>query len=416
MKTLTEKSDRGSSIDLCLIGLYIFTFAIITLRWPIANIGIGIAIVGLILRGQSFRAPLFFWLLCAYVFWCVLASAVSEHWNLAEDALIDRFKIIAMVLIFLNSLRTANQFRAFLVFIIFCFMVYPIRGALQNYYSGYTIFGRALWNYSYSNPNDLATLATLAFGVMITVAMAPGQKRYLQFFAGGSAAATLLTIFLTQSRGALIGLAIGFGPSTLRAIVKSPRRIALATIVVFGVALAVPESAWLRFAGISKLTSTETISEADPEGSADERFKIAKTAWRIWLDHPVLGTGLDSYRAMNYRYSPELGPRDAHNTYLNLAAEIGLPGLAIWLTCIGSVFALSRKIRKQYQFGTDQFQGIWIQRALVAFLIAGLFGTYSRLNMLYFVLSLLWVAIDLTKNAHSSTVAPTPTLPRRSNL
>lgn len=387
-----------AAIDLCLVGLYIFTFAIVTLRYPVADIGIGVAILGLFFRNQAFRAPTFFWLICAYVLWSVLVSSFSGNWQLASESIVDRMKVAAMVLVLVNAIQSVKQFQMFLIFFVFCFMIYPIRGALLNYFViGHTSMGRAIWNATYGNPNDLATLATLALGVMIALITIPNQNRWIKLTVGAAAIATVVTIVLTQSRGALIGIVAGFGIASVKLFTFSFRRILLVFAVIVAIAIFVPAKTWERFAGISKLTSTETIAEADPEGSAEQRFAIAKTAWKIWLDHPVFGTGLNSYKIMNYRYAPELGAKDAHNTYLDLAVEIGLPGLMIWLTIVGSVFSFATKVRQTCNIPKNDFLGIWIQRALVAFLVAGFFGTYSSLNLLYFVLALLWIAANLAK-------------------
>jgi O-antigen ligase len=150
---------------------------------------------------------------------------------------------------------------------------------------------------------------------------------------------------------------------------------------------------------MTNLTSTETIAEADPEGSAEGRWRIAQTAWRIWLDNPILGTGLNSYGEMNYRYTPDLGHRDAHNTYLSLAAELGLPGLALWLTCVW--LALRHFVRNSDRLRADnklKLDPYWIYRSLIAFLVAGLFGTFARLNLLYFTLALLWLSVELSSD------------------
>ena len=397
----------ASAWDLGFIGLLIFSFAIITLRLPIADLGITMAIIGVFFQKEKFRIPSFVWLLLLYVVWCLLASIFSDYWNLATESLIDRLKMVAMVLTIINVVRTPRQFWIFLLFIIFCFMIYPIRGALMNYIGGYTVFGRALWNSTYANPNDLAALAMLGLGVMLSIALAPSQQRYIRWAVSISAVATVTVIFLTQSRGAIVGLVVGFGAVAFKALTKNSRRVLLAILTIAVLAVSIPESAWERYAGMSKLTNTQTISDADPEGSADQRWRIAKTAWRIWLDHPLLGTGLNSYVTVNTIYAPDIGARDTHNTYLNLAAELGTPGLLIWLSCVASVFSVARHhLRSTSLQPGAMFDLRWIQRALIGFMVAGVFGSYSRLNLFYFALALLWLSVDLSGNLSSSPSDP----------
>src|SRR5205807_10034040 len=139
-------------------------------------------------------------------------------------------------------------------------------------------------------------------------------------------------------RGGFIGLVAGMGPALIWLGLKWQGRLLLsAGILALVISLAIPTSVWERLSGIAKLTSVETIAQADPEGSAEQRFEIQKVGWQIFVDNPVFGVGVGAYPLENARYAPALGTRDTHNTYLNLAAEVGLPGLVLWCALVWSV-------------------------------------------------------------------------------
>ena len=62
----------------------------------------------------------------------------------------------------------AQQIRFFLAFWLACFAFYPVRGALFNYYLYHeNLFGRAIWNYIFSNPNDLAAFCILQLSMAL---------------------------------------------------------------------------------------------------------------------------------------------------------------------------------------------------------------------------------------------------------
>jgi O-antigen ligase len=168
---------------------------------------------------------------------------------------------------------------------------------------------------------------------------------------------------------------------------------AVAVAAVF-VALT-PASVWERLGGIQKLTSTSTIAQADPEGSAEQRVQILNVAWRIFKDHPVVGVGLGAYPNVNGMYAPELGRRDTHNTYLNLAAEVGVPGLLLWLALIISILKNANRSRKNAVDAELANKQVWIERTLVGFLVASIFGTYSALTILYLMLGSIWCSTTL---------------------
>jgi O-antigen ligase len=191
----------------------------------------------------------------------------------------------------------------------------------------------------------------------------------------------------------------------------------LAALVV--IALLVPAASWHRLGGISTLS--DTISAADKHSrppatenrfdeaasiSAVQRFEILKTGLNIFADHLILGVGIGCYAEANARYAPELGARDAHNTYVNLAAEMGLPGLMLWLALVGSVLLQVRRRRAQLMADDRTIQVVWIERATIGYLIAGFFGSYAGLTMFYLFLGTLWAAANLLGREATEPSAP----------
>jgi len=169
--------------------------------------------------------------------------------------------------------------------------------------------------------------------------------------------------------------------------------MAFAALVTLALYLA-PGTFWKRIGGLRRGTSVETIGEMDPEGSARQRFAVLQTALRIIQDHPMLGVGLGAYGEANAQYTPALGHLDTHNTYLNIVAETGLPGLALFLGLVASVLRDVREARRRARrVLPPQAEMLrWLQYGLCGYLIAGLFGSYSHLTFPYVSLALLWSA------------------------
>jgi O-antigen ligase len=115
----------------------------------------------------------------------------------------------------------------------------------------------------------------------------------------------------------------------------------------------------------------------------------------IAASHPVLGVGIGCYREANGRYAPQLGDRDAHNTYVSLAAEMGFPGLLLWLGLVGSVMVQVRRRRARLEADDRMIQVLWIERAIIGYLVAGFFGSYAGLTMFYLFLGILWAASNV---------------------
>jgi O-antigen ligase len=378
--------------SLTLVGFCVFTFVVVTYRIRIGEIGIAIGVMGLLFQRGGLKIPVPVWFYAAFVLWAFIGSFASSFPEIAREQIIERLKLVVVMIVAVNALRTEGQLRFYLLFFLGCFILFPVRGTLVG---GDTIMGRAIWNYIYSNPNDLAALSLIALGVALAIMFSEPSRTLVQFGAGISVTLLLVVILLTQSRGAFIGLVVGMGPGTMRLLMKRQRLLVPAVLVVLIIGYVTPTSVWERLAGIEQLTSVETIAQADPEGSAEQRFQIQQVAWRIVGDHPLFGVGLGVYPIANAMYAPELGQRDTHNTYLNLAAETGLPGLVLWCALFGSVLLHASRSRRDMETTTLAAQQIWIERALIGYLVAGLVGTYSALTFPYLMLAVLWCSANL---------------------
>ncbi len=388
--------------SLAFVGLCVFTFAVVTFRLPVGELGIALGIVGLLIHREPVRIPAFLWFFLALVAWAYLASFFAPYAEQAGLEVLERLKLAIILLLAVNALRTPREIRFYLLFMVVCFLLFPARGALLNYFVvGYTRFGRAVWNYAYENSNDLAAMALLTLGASLAIAFSMEMKKYWRWFAAVSSAVFLLVLLLTQSRGGSLGLVAGFGPAAVLLVARRSKGKVYLVLGVVLVLLVTPAAVWKRLSGIGELTSTANISQADAEGSAAQRWEIQQVGWDIFTDHPIFGVGLGGYKAANAVYASGLGARDTHNTYLNVAAELGLPGLALWIAMFVSVFRSGRRIAA---VAADQVWGgaVWVRRGLAGFLVAGVFGTYAYLSFPYLIAAVLWSALAVRSSGSAS--------------
>jgi len=70
--------------------------------------------------------------------------------------------------------------------------------------------------------------------------------------------------------------------------------------------------------------------------SYDHRVRIVKTGWNMFIDRPITGQGLNTFMANyeRFRVPEERGIWYAHNSYLQVACETGVFGLAAFLWLI----------------------------------------------------------------------------------
>src|SRR5438477_222273 len=83
------------------------------------------------------------------------------------------------------------------------------------------------------------------------------------------------------------------------------------------------------------------------------RMKIWKRGIAYMLDRPMLGVGMGNFPTAEGTLSPlaRAGERGrgvrwgaAHNTFVQIGAELGIPGLLFFIALIGSVFAALRRV------------------------------------------------------------------------
>ena len=425
-RVLPGRLQRGAAPPanaLSWYGLAIFTFFFITARLPelFTEFGIYLALLGLVLRPQGVGfAPPLRWAL-VFLLWALVTALSAISFETAWPALIERLKALVIFFVVVNTVRTPQQLRFYILLILVAFVIWPARGTLKNYVGGHTVFGRAVWNKMYGNANDLGAITLLMLGLALAIATVKTQSAWVRRAATALVPVTLLIILLTQSRGTFLGLLVGFGPPLLARLMKRPSSLGPALIVIAVIAVLVPAAAWHRLGSITKLTSTETNAERHKDrrllareevfveiatDSAHERFEILKTGLHIAASHPLLGVGIGCYREANARYAPQLGERDAHNTYVSLAAEMGFPGLVLWLGLVGSVLAQVRRRRARLEADDRMIQFLWIERAVIGFLGASLFASYAGVTVFYLFLGVLWAASNVLGSDATEPGAP----------
>jgi len=183
----------------------------------------------------------------------------------------------------------------------------------------------------YKNPNDLATYLMVVGLLVIALLMEEGRR--LPVPLGVLALLLVGCLIWTVSRGAILGFWIG---TLLLGALHAHRRkgwMALAGILTASIG-------FLLFLSRSNWTTLITLSDI---GSQD-RSVMWNTGWAMFRDRPFLGHGINTFMA---NYSTYVGgnhwPAYAHNCYLQIAAETGVAGLAVFLSFLFFLGSICRR-------------------------------------------------------------------------
>ena len=197
--------------------------------------------------------------------------------------------------------------------------------------------------------------------------------------------ALLVALALTFTRSAWVGACAAIG---MLLILKDFRLLAI-----------LPALAGLFFVTAPTQLTDRVYSVFNLQDPTNrDRLAMVRTGIRIVRDHPLTGVGPDVIKDVYPAYRDALAVQDnnphLHNVPLQIAAERGLPALAIWLWFIlSAVRGLLQKIRTS----SDQALAAGGLAAIVAMTAAGMFEYNfgdSEFLMLLLVLITLPYAAD----------------------
>lgn len=380
-------------------GFLLYLVVMTSYRLPVGDVAIAIALGGVLIQSGSVRLPGYLAWLTAFVVWAFVTSTGSAYPDWVSPQLTALAKLCLIVFVAANAMRTRWQVRVFMVFFLGCFALFPLRGAMFNFFLyGSDVQGRAAWNMLYSNPNDLGAMALLQLSMALAL-LASEPKGWVRWAAAVGVFALPMLILMTQSRGVFLGLVAfiaivlaGQGRGRIQMIMR------MGALAV-GLAAVVPTDVWDRLGTLQHATSTATLNEVDGEGgSAQQRSEIWKVAFKIIGDHPVTGVGIGAYKPNHATYAldPEFNPtaqgwRDTHSLYFNVLAETGYPGLLLYLGLLASVFITAEKTRRACTGIMDAAarQLLLLEAGLVGFLIASIFSSMPYLPHLLLHIVLL---------------------------
>jgi O-antigen ligase len=182
-----------------------------------------------------------------------------------------------------------------------------------------------------------------------------------------------LAIVLTGSRGGFVGLLT----VALFLVVKmARRRFRTAAGVVAGLAVLLflvpnPLLERIRASGLHP-----GVRDAGVDYSDRARMDEIKGGLRMIRARPISGVGLGNYKEWMEGFSDLETVAIAHNTYLQIAAELGLPALLAFLVLIGCTYrSLSEAGRLAQRAGETELRDIAsaVQVGLLGFLASAMF-------------------------------------------
>jgi len=366
-----------------------------------------------------------YWLLAGLVLWSLLSVPQSPN---LKAALYRLLKLLETILLFVFVVKNfAKQKPRFLAYLslIFSGLIQGTIAASQYWKQrslGLKIFGetdlspelvgvakivvqgqKIIRSYgTLPHPNLLAGFLIFVIPLCFLLyqkIFRPSQKSSLQklFLKSGLILAVLFFVFvliLTFSRTAWFGFAIILALLLIYIFKNSLLKNYFPLLAGLLIAIIILSILfWPELATRSRVTDSP-----DSDFALSNRILLNKLGLLIIFKNPLLGIGtgnfvpaLSSYLSFDFpgwRFQP------VHNIYLAYAAEIGLPGLLIFLTFLYLTFYLKFKISE------NKLESLTLSAVLIAYCLIGLFDHYfydlqQGILIFWLVLGFIWTLTSL---------------------
>lgn len=292
----------------------------------------------------------------------VAVGAASMSWAVNTDQVKTlTIRLVTEALVFL-AIGVFLLRRAQLYLVACTALVAGVLSTLAGVLIGNEAFGRALG--TFTDPNEYAAAMVASIG-MGYGALGVARTRWVRRACVVGIAICGWGVLVSQSRGGLVAIALAGLFIVLSSRGRERVRMMGATFVLLAAAVSV-----LMLTPTGR-QSLERITNGDSSGRSD--------LWRIavlqFQDNPVHGVGLGNYPVVAKRYITSetehtelvvsVAPRTTHNSYLEIAAELGLLGLATFgLFAGGCVLLAMRAVRAARRLRDDG--SIALGRGIVA--------------------------------------------------
>ena len=366
------------------------------------SVGILAVVVGLF-RYISLRQPLrmFHWaeskvflLLCCWIFasqavvYFETGLLVSTFWSY-----VSHLGFLLATLTFLDSFKRVETACYVIVFSISLLAL----SAFKDYFR---------WNLArpggFAGDPNYATLIALCVLPMCFLLLVDNTFRN-KLFLGTSGILIVACCLLSSSRGGAIGLAASLVYTWMRV----PRKIVGVLgigVILIGTAIVVP----------TKLATRMSTFDFDRDHSLSMRFELHKAGWNMVKAHPFTGVGVGMFKPNAKRYNPNATTQIAHNTYLGLAAETGIPSLMMYLAIMVLSWNRARRLGNLLQKQGDMVVYLIcrsLETGIVGFAVAATFLSADYIRH-YWLLVFMVLAIQRLVWLQEEMAMPVQAAPR----
>lgn len=361
--------------------------------FPFAAVVGGVTLIAVVLSKQPKRMV---WtretvLLLLFVLWMILTTIFAFNTTLASEYLNRVLKIEVFVFLTIYLITDREKLSGLIWISVLSLGFYGIKGGI------FTILGGGVSHVMGPDESFIGENNALALALIMTVPLLlylffQEKRRWLRYGLAGAIFLCSISIFGSQSRGALLGVIA----MAIFLWFKSRRKVlvgALLLAVTVTVLLLMPDAWWARMG---------TIETYNQDASALGRINAWRTAWNV-ATHNLLGGGFDMFTQETFTaYAPDpLNVHAAHSIYFQVLGEHGFIGLGFflaialftWLRCSEIIRMCKRDPERKW---AADLAGM-LQVAFVGYAVAGAFLSLAYFDFYYDLIAITLITWSIVQ-------------------
>lgn len=186
------------------------------------------------------------------------------------------------------------------------------------------------------NQHHFAAFMEMTVGLTVAFLLGGGLKSDRRALLLIALSLMLIAVMMTGSRGGFISIAAVFAFAAAAIYFDRPRRTVehrtlIRTAAIIAPVLLTAAAAAVFISGADPLTRGLGVENTQADFTSG-RTHFWSVAWQIFLNHPIVGAGLDAFGVAFTRYDTWNGffrVEQAHNDYLQMLADGGVIGFAL---------------------------------------------------------------------------------------
>jgi O-antigen ligase len=332
----------------------------------------------------------------------VFVQWASFHTELAYGTRTELQLLLAdAVVLFLTAqaFRTIEDWKQFVWFAMFFGFLVCTFGILQHL----TFNGKIYWFREmrfggipfgpYANRNHFAAFAELLIPISLVPLLLGKVRRERLFVVGLFTVLQIAALLLSASRGGILSFGVELAVLVTWLALRRPD----GKLLLAGGAILLLVALLISWIGVRQITQRFSAMQS-LEISTGKRASMRGDTWRIFLDHPVLGTGLGTIEAVFPPYDTFYDGKivnHSHNDYLEALAETGILGGLCCVWFLGVLFSQALPVVRPAQRSFASILQFSALLGCLGFLVHSLFdfNLHIPVNaMLFFVLAFLATA------------------------